>query len=59
MKKIMYVAFLLSSNCFALLPMQDSDLSVVSGQSGITIDVTTNSDIRVGEVRYDDTADRR
>lgn len=57
MKKIMYVAFLLSSNCFALLPMQDSDLSVVSGQSGITIDVTTNSDIRVGEVRYDDTAD--
>ena len=34
--------------------MQDNDLSVVSGQSGITIDITTESDITVGEFRYED-----
>lgn len=34
--------------------MQDNDLSVVSGQSGITIDITTSSDVTVGEVRYED-----
>ena len=37
--------------------MQDDDLSVVSGQSGITIDMQTHSDITVGEVRYDDKTD--
>lgn len=39
----------------AMKPMQDNDLSVVSGQSGITIDLSTSSDITVGEVRYEDT----
>lgn len=37
--------------------MQDNDLSVVSGQSGITIDITTESDITVGEFRYEDKAE--
>lgn len=37
--------------------MQDNDLSVVSGQSGITIDITTESDITVGELRYEDKTD--
>lgn len=56
MKKTICMSFLLSTNCFALLPMQDSDLSVVSGQSGITIDINTSSDVTVGEVRYEDSA---
>lgn len=43
-----------SASCFAMMPMEDNDLSVVSGQSGITIDITTASDITMGEVRYED-----
>jgi hypothetical protein len=55
MKKIMYISLLCSSSCFSLLPIQDADLSVISGQSGITIDIDTSSPITVGEFRYDDT----
>lgn len=54
MKKIICIPLLFSANCFAMMPMQDNDLSVVSGQSGITIDITTESDITVGEFRYED-----
>ena len=57
MKKIICIPLLLSANCFAMMPMQDNDLSVVSGQSGITIDITTESDITVGEFRYEDKAE--
>lgn len=54
MKKIICISLIVSANSFALLPMQDDDLSTVSGQSGITVDITTDSDIKVGEVRYED-----
>lgn len=54
MKKIICIPLLFSANCFSMLPMEDNDLSVVSGQSGITIDITTASDITAGEVRYED-----
>ena len=54
MKKIICIPLFCSMNSFAMLPMQDNDLSVVSGQSGITIDITTSSDVTVGEVRYED-----
>jgi hypothetical protein len=54
MKKIICISLIVSANSFALLPMQDDDLSTVSGQSGITIDITADSDIKVGEVRYED-----
>lgn len=57
MKKIICISLLFSANCFAMMPMQDNDLSVVSGQSGITIDITTESDITVGELRYEDKTD--
>ncbi len=57
MKKIICIPLLFSANCFAMMPMQDNDLSVVSGQSGITIDITTESDITVGELRYEDKTD--
>ncbi|MBL4881466.1 MAG: hypothetical protein JKX82_09095 [Oleispira sp.] len=55
MKKIIYISLLCSSSCFALLPIQDDDLSVISGQSGITIDIDTNAPITIGEFRYNDT----
>ena len=51
----MYISLLCSSSSFALLPIQDADLSVISGQSGITIDIDTNSPVTVGEFRYSDT----
>lgn len=54
MKKIICISLIYSANSFALLPMQDNDLSIVSGQSGLTIDLSTNSDITVGEIRYED-----
>lgn len=46
-----------SANGFALSPLQDLELSDVAGQSGITIDLSTSSDITAGEVRYEDTTD--
>jgi hypothetical protein len=57
MKKIICMSLISSANCFALLPLQDSDLSIISGQSGITIDISTSSDVTVGEFRYEDRAD--
>jgi hypothetical protein len=57
MKKIICMSFILSTHCFALLPMQDHDLSVVSGQSGITIEIATHSDVTVGEFRFEDRTD--
>ncbi len=57
MKKLICISLLLSTNCFALVPMQDDDLSGIAGQSGITIDIETQSDITIGEVRYEDKAD--
>lgn len=51
------MSLLLSSNGFALSPLQDADLSGVSGQSGITVDLSTTSDITMGEVRYEDMTD--
>jgi hypothetical protein len=51
------MSFILSTHCFALLPMQDHDLSVVSGQSGITIEIATHSDVTVGEFRFEDRTD--
>lgn len=61
MKKIICIPLLLgagliSASTQAMMPLQDNDLSVVSGQSGITIELTTDSDITVGELRYEDTA---
>lgn len=54
MKKTICIPLLFSTSCFALMPIQDNDLSVISGQSGITIDLSSTSDITVDEVRYDD-----
>ncbi len=56
MKKIICISLIVSANSFALLPMQDNDLSVISGQSGITVEIDT-SDINIGEFRYEDNVD--
>lgn len=50
------MSLLLSSSAFSLSPLQDTDLSGVSGQSGITVDLSTTSDITMNEVRYEDMA---
>ena len=57
MKNILWLSLLCGSSCFALLPIQDIDLAVISGQSGITVDTDITSSLTIGEFRYEDNAD--
>lgn len=57
MKKLFYIALFFSSGCLALAPLQDVDLSAVSGQSGITIDTQMEGGLSIGEFKYTDSGE--
>ena len=48
------MSLLFSSVCFSLSPIQDTELSIISGQSGITVDIDAGSPVTIGEFRYED-----
>jgi hypothetical protein len=53
--RIVFLAFLFFSTAsFSLTPLLDSDMSVVSGQSGITIDTQISSPLTIAEFRFED-----
>jgi len=53
MKKIL-LSLLISNSAFALEPMIDEELSLVEGQSGITVETELMGESTIGEVAYTD-----